>query len=67
MQLLVEASIRCDGSKKSSMKGSNVKFVVRCYKILFETILRFKFEYLMDNILIKWIIGLTIATFGVQK
>ena len=67
VELLVEASIRCDGSKKSSMKGSNIKFVVRRYKILFETILCFKFEYLMDNILIKWIIGLTIASFGVQK
>ena len=32
------------------MKGSDVKFGIRCYKILFEAILRTKIEFIMENV-----------------
>ena len=32
------------------MKGANVNFGIRCYKTLFEAILRTKIEFIMENV-----------------
>ena len=32
------------------MKGSDVKFGIGCYKIIFEAILRTKIEFIMENV-----------------
>ena len=47
---LLEAGVGSDGSIRSAMKGSDVKFGIRCYKILFEAILRTKTEFIMENV-----------------
>ena len=47
---LLEAGVGSDGSIRSAMKGSDVKFGIRCYKILFEAILRTKTEFIMGNV-----------------
>ena len=49
IELLSESGVGSLGSIKSAMKGSDVKFGVRCYKILFEAIMRTKLEYLAKN------------------
>ena len=48
--LLVEAGVGSEGSIRSTMKGSDVKFGIRYYKILFETILQTKIEFIMENV-----------------
>ena len=50
VELLVEAGVGSDSSIRSTMKGSDVKFGIRCYKILFEAILRTKTEFIMENV-----------------
>ena len=47
---LLEAGVGSDGSIRSAMKGSDLKFGIRCYKILFEAILRTKTEFIMENV-----------------
>ena len=47
---LLEAGVGSDSSIRSAMKGSDVKFRIRCYKILFEAILRTKTEFIMENV-----------------
>ena len=47
IQCTAEASIGSDCSIKSAMKGSNVKFGVRWYKILFQAV--FLFEIRMPD------------------
>ena len=49
VELLVEAGVGSDGSIRSAMKSSDVKFGIRCYKILFEAILRTKIEFITEN------------------
>ena len=50
VELLVEAGVGSEGIIRSVMKGSDVKFGIRCYKILFEAILRTKIEFIMENV-----------------
>ena len=49
IQLLAESGFGSWGSVRSVMNGSDVKFGIRSYKILFETILRAKIEFNMKN------------------
>ena len=49
-KLLVEAGFGSEGSIRSAMTGSDVKFEIRCYKILFEAILRTRIEFIMENV-----------------
>ena len=49
VELLVEAGVGSDGSIRSAMKSLDVKFGIRCYKILFEAILRTKIEFITEN------------------
>ena len=49
VELLVETGVGSDGSIRSAMKSSDVKFGIRCYKILFEAILRTKIEFITEN------------------
>ena len=39
VELLVEAGVGSEGSIRSAMKESDIKFGTRCYKILFKAIL----------------------------
>ena len=50
VELVVEAGVGFEGSIRPVMKGSDVKFEVRCYKILFEAILWTKIEFTMENV-----------------
>ena len=52
VELLVElvGSVGSEGSIRSAMKGSDVKLGIRCYKIVFEAILRTKIEFIMENV-----------------
>ena len=50
IELLVEARVGSKGSIRSAMKGSDVKFGIGCYKIIFEAILRTKIEFIMENV-----------------
>ena len=50
VELLVEAAVGSEGSIRSAMKGSDVKLGIRCYKIVFEAILRIKIEFIMENV-----------------
>ena len=50
VELLVEAGVGSEGSIRSAMKGSDVKFGIRCYKILFQAILRTKIEFITENV-----------------
>ena len=50
VELLVEAGVGSEGSVRSAMKGLDVKFGIRCYKILFEAILQTKIEFIIENV-----------------
>ena len=50
VELLAEAGVDSKGSIRSAMKCSDVKFGIRCYKILFEVILQTKIEFIMENV-----------------
>lgn len=49
-ELFVEDRVGSVGSVRSAMKGSDVKFGIRYWKILLETILRTKMDFIMENI-----------------
>ena len=50
VELLVEAGVGSEGSIRSAMKDSDVKFGTRHYKILFKAILRPKIEFIIENV-----------------
>ena len=50
VELLVEPGVGSEGGIRSAMKGSDVKFGIRCYKVLFEAILQTKIEFIMENV-----------------
>ena len=50
VELLVEAGVGSEGSIRSAMKDSDIKFGTRRYKILFKAILRPKIEFIMENV-----------------
>ena len=50
VELLVEAGVGSEGSIRSAMKDSDVKFGTRHYKILFKAVLQPKIEFIMENV-----------------
>ena len=50
VELLVEAGVGSEVSIRPAMKGSDVKFGICCYKILFEAIPCTKIEFIMENV-----------------